>query len=132
LWQSRKSYKVTSKYYNITVSFLQLKMKIIYALILLNQINATISNYPRICSLDKTISCSQNTDCTGGVCYVPTAGGDTLTHQVCMQTAAGQTLQCTANDVNLAATTSLHVAHSCAYPGDTATVSFVAKFDLTS
>ena len=49
-----------------------------------------------------------------------------------MQTAAGQGLQCTANDIDLAFTTSLRVIDGCAFPGDTATISFVAQFNLTA
>ena len=50
--------------------------------------------------------CVTSADCgPGNTCYVPTAGGQTLTNQVCMQTAAGSGLTCTANDISLAQTT---------------------------
>jgi len=85
-----------------------------------------------ICSIDKTISCSTNSDCVTGICYLPIIGGITLSNQICMQTAAGQNLQCTANDVKIASTSSLEIIDDCSRPGDDAIVSFVAKFELTS
>ena len=88
---------------------------------------------PGICSNNKTIACSANSDCgTGNTCYIPTAGGQTLSNQVCMQTAAGFGLQCSANDISLALTSGLQVIDGCAFPGDTATISFVGKFQLTA
>jgi len=83
---------------------------------------------PGICSNDKTISCSSNSDCgAGNTCYLPTAGGQTLTSQNCFGN-----LSCTANDVNSVQISSLVVNDPCEFPGDTATISFVAQFDLTA
>src|SRR5881296_648584 len=42
---------------------------------------------PGICQNDQTFSCSTNADCTahsGGVCYLPTAGGQTVSHTACL------------------------------------------------
>jgi len=95
--------------------------------------HAAVAAGPGICANDKTQSCSSNADCgVGNTCYVPTAGGQTLSNQLCMQTAAGFTVNCAANDVNIAATTSLVVSDGCSFPGDTATISFVAEFNLTA
>ena len=85
-----------------------------------------------ICSNDKTKACSSSNNCNGATCYLPTNGGVTLCNQICMQTAAGQGLQCTANDVNIASVTSLSVVNGCSKSGDDATISFVAKFVLTA
>src|SRR5438309_601561 len=63
---------------------------------------------PGICQNNNALSCSSNTDCGGNPCYLPTAGGQTLSNQACVQTAAGSSLNCnTANDVNVAQTSSL-------------------------
>ncbi len=93
---------------------------------------ASATTGPGVCSNNKTAACSADADCGAGTCEMPTAGGQTQRAQVCMQTAAGQGLQCTANDIDLAFTTSLRVIDGCAFPGDTATISFVAQFNLTA
>ena len=88
-----------------------------------------------ICSNDKTTACSINANCgAGNTCLLPTSGGQTQSDQVCMATASGFTppLNCTANDVSVAQTTSLNVVDDCAFPGDTATISFVAQFVSTA
>src|SRR5262245_37986081 len=95
-----------------------------------------------ICSNDKTIACSVNADCgAGNTCYLPTAGGVTLANQVCLADASGSGLNCTANDISVAATSSLVVVdkdpitpgvQGCLFPGDTATISFIATFKLTA
>lgn len=86
-----------------------------------------------VCSNDETISCSGSGDCGGNTCYLPTAGGQTLNNQVCMQDAAGLgTLNCTASDVSVVQTSSLVVNSPCHFPGDQATISFVAEFVTTT
>src|SRR5215470_14376465 len=69
---------------------------------------ASAASGPGICSNDKTVACSVDADCgAGNTCFIPTAGGQTLDSQVCMQTAAGQHLNCTANDIDIAQVTDL-------------------------
>ena len=92
---------------------------------------------PGICSNDKTFSCATNADCVphgGGTCYLPTAGGVTLNHQVCIDDANPKdSLVCRANDVSIQLPiTDLVISKPCAFLGDTANVSFVAKFYLTA
>lgn len=87
---------------------------------------------PGVCSVDKSIACATAADCGSGTCYVPTAGGDTVHGQVCVETAYGKSLTCTANDVKLVQTSSVYVVKGCNAPGDQAIVSFVASFDLTA
>lgn len=88
---------------------------------------------PGICSNDKAIACTVDSDCgVGPTCYLPTAGGQTLTNQICMQTAFGDDVGCNANDIELATVTSVTVVDDCDFPGDTATISFVATFTLTA
>ena len=88
---------------------------------------------PGICSTDESVSCAFDTDCSnhgGGTCSLPIAGAETLSNQICMETAAGTGLTCTANDVRVAGTSSLIIVDGCEFPGDTATLSFVAQFEL--
>ncbi len=87
---------------------------------------------PGICSNDKTVACATAADCGGSACYLPTAGGQTLFHQVCAETAAGQKLVCTANDIGLVGVTNLQIIKGCDFPGDTAIISFVGQFGLTA
>src|SRR6266581_4465899 len=87
-----------------------------------------------LCSGDTTRQCATNNDCTNpsaGTCTLPLAGGDTIPNSVCMQTAAGFALQCTANDVRIARTTHL-TFDPCTQPGATTKISFVAEFNLTA
>src|SRR5436309_2896206 len=104
------------------------------ALLLMSTARMAAASGPGICSNDKTLSCAANADCgAGNTCYLPTAGRQTLSNQVCMATAAGLTppLNCTANDVSIAQTTNL-VFTPCHFPGDTSTISFVAQFNSTA
>lgn len=57
------------------------------------------------------------------------AASNTLTNQICMQEAAGISLGCTANDVQLASATNI-VVHDdgCQFAGDT--VTFTAQFEV--
>ena len=85
-----------------------------------------------ICSNDKTKACSTSADCGGNTCYIPTAGGTTMAGQQCLAAASGIAGGCTANDVSLAQTTNLNIINDCSFPGDTATISFVAQFKSTA
>jgi hypothetical protein len=134
---------ITNKHYKI-YKMLALAFVVVLTLgVTMIAINSSVSasNGAGICSNDKTITCSVNADCgAGNTCYIPTAGGQVLSNQVCMQQAAGFGLQCTANDVSLALTSGLQVVdkdpnttgvQGCLFPGDTATISFVGQFQVT-
>src|SRR5262249_56778759 len=63
-----------------------------------------------VCSNNKTVACSVNADCgAGNTCYLPTAGGGALANQACLADASGSGLNCTANDISVAATSTLVV-----------------------
>lgn len=90
------------------------------------------ANEPGVCSNDKSQSCATSADCGGATCYLPTAGGETVHNAVCMGDAAAMKLNCTSNDVGVAATSDLRIVKGCNFPGDTALVSFVAEYALTA
>ena len=69
---------------------------------------ASAATGPGVCSNARTVACTTNADCgVGNTCILPTAGGQTLDNQICMEEAANKGLTCTANDVNIAQTSSL-------------------------
>ena len=93
---------------------------------------ASAATGPGVCSNARTVACTTNADCgVGNTCILPTAGGQTLDNQICMEEAANKGLTCTANDVNIAQTSSLTYT-PCQFPNDTTTISFVAEFNLTA
>jgi hypothetical protein len=96
-----------------------------------------------ICDLDNSVGCEATADCIaelgGGTCIEATGGGDILqaaTNTIgCMGdvfNAFGQggELNCTANDVTVTAISDVETLDGCDAPGDTATISFVAKFEI--
>jgi hypothetical protein len=97
--------------------------------------NMLLVGGPGICSNDKTIACTTIADCgAGNTCYIPTAGGELLHNQVCMDDANPKDkLNCNANDISITNTHNTIIVDPCdGTVGDTATISFVAEFNLTA
>ena len=128
---------ITNKHYK-TYRMLALAFVVVLSLgvmmiALTSTSSATTPTTGGICSNNKTLTCSQNSDCgTGNTCYTPTGGGQILAGQVCMGDAFAKGLTCEANDIRIAATHNLVITKPCNFEGDTAIISFIAEFELTT